>query len=340
VDLTLETAIEDRFRESLLKRKVGLVTTEVENVNPFFAKKERVDRKQIFHLDSDKYTPRGIHSENFPSIQHVGIFTSTTTVSHSNTITKSCRLPHAVDILYRQYFTSIFTYAPQQYATPLDVQLSRDFLVDSQLRVPTMGFSCTLISSSVATDGHHSPQLRNSFYFPSFTMRSLWLNYVGNTTSTLRTSSSLLQESLDKTATSLKDVSANVEEWLLSWSFRRNTKNQKKKRKASKWDDSYWDDSDDDEGDVSNLLALIGPGGCGKTSVVYSVAEKLGINVLEISACQLRSGVVVKKMIMEATQSHGVGKQHSCARSDNGLGLNLVLFDEVLLSPYKICIIM
>ena len=102
---------------------------------------------------------------------------------------------------------------------------------------------------------------------------------------------------------------------------RRLVKVSTKKRKPSKWDS--WDDSDSEADQYPNVLALIGPSGAGKSTLVYTCAKALGMNVIEISAGQLRSGAAVKKMIIEATQSHGM------ALSAEEHVVNLILFDEV-----------
>ena len=68
------------------------------------------------------------------------------------------------------------------------------------------------------------------------------------------------------------------------------------------------------------LIHFSGPHGTGKTSTVYACATQLGMNVIEISACQQRGGVSIQNRIKEATQSHGLSGDK---------GVNLILFDEV-----------
>jgi hypothetical protein len=351
VDLTLDKPdiVAERFRESLQKRKIDLTltlttTSEVENVNPFFAKKERIERKldegTMKYGDAIFVNQREV---NFPSIQHVGLSLPTKSAGECACHMAARRTPPSMDALYEPYLKSVFTCSLQGEKAPaVDFQFSRDFLIDSMVRRPA------LLSAQVNPHEQSGPMLSNSVCFSSSTLRSSWLYYsaIPNFSERKHETQNQAEMRASDSSTNGIPVAVTVEEWLLSWSARRAAKNQRKKRKVNKWDDSYWDDSDDDDCDVSNLLALIGPGGCGKTSVVYSIARKLGINVLEISACQLRSGAAVKKMIMEATQSHGLSKQYqsSVSRDDSALGWNLVLFDEVycllvvivLVSPLKI----
>ncbi|VDM41669.1 unnamed protein product [Toxocara canis] len=69
------------------------------------------------------------------------------------------------------------------------------------------------------------------------------------------------------------------------------------------------DDYNDDDDEVSeNVLVLSGPCGCGKTALVYAIAEELQMRVVEIACNERRSAPVMRSKISGATQNY----QASC----------------------------
>lgn len=91
-----------------------------------------------------------------------------------------------------------------------------------------------------------------------------------------------------------------------------NKKNSRQLVKAAKRsyqakDDDLWTDDDSDD-EISNRLQCLhlitGPVGCGKTAIVHAVATSMDCVVLEINTSHDRSGVGLKKLLLEAIQSH------------------------------------
>ena len=114
------------------------------------------------------------------------------------------------------------------------------------------------------------------------------------------------------------DAVVALTSWLQGHSDRR--KATKRKRRRHRRDDEEEDDEN------TSILVLQGPSGAGKTGAVYVAAQQLGFRVIEIDAGKVRAGSSVRRLVAEATQSHGV----SSAKSSE---LSLVLFDEVRDSP-------
>lgn len=57
---------------------------------------------------------------------------------------------------------------------------------------------------------------------------------------------------------------------------------------------------------LNKSVVLLGPHGCGKTNAVYSLANEMCFNVLEINAGRKRTGKKILMQLQEATQSHQV----------------------------------
>lgn len=74
--------------------------------------------------------------------------------------------------------------------------------------------------------------------------------------------------------------------------------------------------------ECSSVLVLQGPSGAGKTGAVHAAALQLGFRVIEIDSGMIRTGSSVRRLVAEATQSHGVSGGGSAE-------LSLILFDEV-----------
>jgi ATP-dependent Clp protease ATP-binding subunit ClpA len=160
------------------------------------------------------------------------------------------------------------------------------------------------------------------------------------------------------------DSNNNVFQWLEKWVQKRNLRVAESKNNKSKlsnneipdeeceYDDKLSVQSSDSNDEIiqisnnenfQNIYFLQGPTGCGKTSLVYSAAKKLSINVIEVNSSQNRSGSSIKKLFSEAAHSHIVGvnnKRDNFSESSSqnvetdiyveAKDLNLILFDEVI----------
>ena len=110
------------------------------------------------------------------------------------------------------------------------------------------------------------------------------------------------------------DAVTALTSWLQGHSDRRKAAKRKRRRRRR--------DDEEEAEESTSILVLQGPSGAGKTGAVYVAARKLGFRVIEIDAGKVRAGGSVRRLVAEATQSHGV----SGATSSE---LSLVLFDEV-----------
>lgn len=79
-----------------------------------------------------------------------------------------------------------------------------------------------------------------------------------------------------------------------------------------------------------NAILIRGPFACGKTSVVYALAQQLNVRVIEINPSSDRSGKQLQDLFAEATQSHQVHSSN-VANSSTGMDSNrsIIFFDEV-----------
>lgn len=78
----------------------------------------------------------------------------------------------------------------------------------------------------------------------------------------------------------------------------------KKMRSKKKKVDDLWDDaSDDNQSGLPSICLLTGPVGCGKTSLVHSIARSCDCEVMEINTTDKRSHQNLKNAIEEMTQS-------------------------------------
>ncbi len=123
-----------------------------------------------------------------------------------------------------------------------------------------------------------------------------------------------------------------LEEWLLAWAEKNRIPTSKRKREnaRSRSRGKYEEDSssEEDADDICNVATLYGPSGSGKTGVLSTLAKKIGFNVIEIGTTELRSGAAIKKMVSEATKSHGVLFEKQKKRDHVSIP-NLIVFDEV-----------
>ena len=61
-----------------------------------------------------------------------------------------------------------------------------------------------------------------------------------------------------------------------------------------------------------------GPVGIGKTALVYALAKEFGLNVIELSPSDYRSGLKVTECVSEAATSTNLGRNHSRFVDGNG----------------------
>ncbi|CAL1288749.1 unnamed protein product [Larinioides sclopetarius] len=95
--------------------------------------------------------------------------------------------------------------------------------------------------------------------------------------------------------------------WLSQWKSK-FTKNHKSKHNDSDDSiDSFSSDSNDSETEgLSNSIIIMGPPGCGKTSLVFSLANDHGFKVLEVNASSSRNGRNISHQLKEALESYHV----------------------------------
>ncbi|GFT63072.1 hypothetical protein NPIL_427921, partial [Nephila pilipes] len=105
----------------------------------------------------------------------------------------------------------------------------------------------------------------------------------------------------------------NLNSWLLQWKLK-FSKNSKIKQNSS--DDSFdsfsFDSNDSVSDDLSNSVIIMGPPGCGKTSLVFSLANDHGFKVLEVNASSCRSGRNINHQLKEALESYHVENIKMC----------------------------
>ncbi|XP_017043068.1 ATPase family AAA domain-containing protein 5 isoform X2 [Drosophila ficusphila] len=95
-----------------------------------------------------------------------------------------------------------------------------------------------------------------------------------------------------------------LREFLSSWSS-----NGGSNRNSQGMDDTF-DMSNDSAsmGSSSNTMVLVGPSSSGKTNAVFTLANDMNFNVLEINAGMKRTGKKLIQELQEATQSHQIRK--------------------------------
>uniref|UniRef100_A0A7S2W5G9 EF-hand domain-containing protein n=1 Tax=Mucochytrium quahogii TaxID=96639 RepID=A0A7S2W5G9_9STRA len=118
--------------------------------------------------------------------------------------------------------------------------------------------------------------------------------------------------------------------WLSSWLSSSVLHQEDRKSSRRNYDENSDYDSEDlsdasyDEGSgVITTNILVGPYGSGKTSIVHSLARKVGFNVIEINPGNLRSAAHLTSEIGEATQSCVIGSKGKSTDT------SLILVDEV-----------
>lgn len=117
---------------------------------------------------------------------------------------------------------------------------------------------------------------------------------------------------------------------------RREGNASSRKRFLEVSDDDIEEFQSEAEETQANVLVLRGCSGAGKTALVYECAESLGVRVMEIGTDSARGGATVKRLVAEATQSHGIsvaapgqlGRAPPAAESVPAGELCVILFDE------------
>ena len=94
-----------------------------------------------------------------------------------------------------------------------------------------------------------------------------------------------------------------IEEWKIRRHKSTLIKKSKSKRRKSGYDS---DDSflDDEGGGRTSLFLLTGPTGSGKSRLVHAISSSLDCVVMEINSGEVRGGGVLKRRVLESTQSH------------------------------------
>jgi hypothetical protein len=100
-------------------------------------------------------------------------------------------------------------------------------------------------------------------------------------------------------------LSSFIEEWKIRRHKSTLLKKSKSKRRRRKSgydsDDSFLDD---ECGHRTSLFLVTGPTGSGKSRIVHAISSALDCVVMEIHSGEVRGGSVLKKRVLESTQSH------------------------------------
>lgn len=100
----------------------------------------------------------------------------------------------------------------------------------------------------------------------------------------------------------LRRVAKEVQRWLKEWEEWRKSghKNQSKKsgaakrrRKRADEEDDFDSEEDEVEAEPKSTTLITGPPGCGKSTLVYALAHKLGFEVIEVNTTQVCNIIVV-----------------------------------------------
>ena len=102
---------------------------------------------------------------------------------------------------------------------------------------------------------------------------------------------------------SASKLSQFIEEWKIRRHKSTLVKKSKSKRRKSGYDS---DDSflDEDGGGRTSLFLLTGPTGSGKSRLVHAISASLGCVIMEINTSEVRGGGMLKRRVLESTQSH------------------------------------
>jgi len=94
-----------------------------------------------------------------------------------------------------------------------------------------------------------------------------------------------------------------LRQWVVEWPLRRT----KESASSEDSDSSEWFEGQRLESKkkdlVKNGILIVGPPGCGKTVSISCIAHETNYTVVEVNSSESRTGVTLKKKILEATQS-------------------------------------
>ncbi|KAF8778494.1 ATPase family AAA domain-containing protein 5 [Argiope bruennichi] len=121
--------------------------------------------------------------------------------------------------------------------------------------------------------------------------------------------------------------------WLSEWKSRFSKNDKAKHSDSNDSFDSFSTDSNDSEMEgLSNSVIIMGPPGCGKTSLVFSLANDHGFKVLEVNASSCRSGRNISHQLKEALESYHV---ENIKRTDLNFQKDTCDEDSALSKPKK-----
>ena len=116
---------------------------------------------------------------------------------------------------------------------------------------------------------------------------------------------------LAKHKTENSSLCEHMRKWLLGWSLRKIDDSSS---------DSDWFEGEAGSREQKRGLLLFGPSGSGKTATIASLASTLGQGVVEMNSSESRTGVTLRKKIMEATQS---------ASSKDSIAKKIIVVEEI-----------
>jgi flagellar biosynthesis GTPase FlhF len=143
---------------------------------------------------------------------------------------------------------------------------------------------------------------------------------------------------LELNSKSISQVNANVvndfARWIKEWSKNIRPAGTVSKKKRRKDDDFIASEESDDEWTNGKIALLIGPTGCGKTSLVHNMAKRYGYEVIECNTSQTRSGKVLQDLVADATTTLAVNRKVSffargTEKAPKTQDRNIVLLDDV-----------